>query len=137
MSSYNKVILLGNLTRDPELRFTPSQTPVCNFGLATNRKWKGQDGTERDEVCFVDCTMFGKRAAVIREHFTIGSLIFVEGRLMFESWQGQDGAKRSRLKVMVENFEFVGNKKDAAEQPAANGQQFAEPDATNSDEIPF
>jgi single-strand DNA-binding protein len=108
MASYNKVILLGNLTREPQIRYTPSQTPVADFGLATNRRWKGQDGTERTETCFVDCTMFGRRAEVIGKYFHKGTPIFVEGRLTFESWQGQDGVKRSKLKVTIENFEFVG-----------------------------
>ncbi len=108
MASYNKVILLGNLTREPQIRYTPSQTPVADFGLATNRRWKGQDGAERTETCFVDCTMFGRRAEVIGKYFHKGTPIFVEGRLTFESWQGQDGVKRSKLKVTVENFEFVG-----------------------------
>jgi single-strand DNA-binding protein len=108
MASYNKVILLGNLTREPELRYTPSQTPVVDFGLATNRRWKGADGTDRTETCFVDCTMFGKRAEVISRYFHKGNPIFVEGRLTYDSWTGQDGTKRSRLKVTVESFEFIG-----------------------------
>jgi len=108
MASYNKVILLGNLTREPELRYTPSQTPVVDFGLATNRRWKRADGTDRTETCFVDCTMFGKRAEVVSRYFHKGNPIFVEGRLTYDSWTGQDGTKRSRLKVTVENFEFVG-----------------------------
>jgi single-strand DNA-binding protein len=97
MSSYNRVILLGNLTREPQIRFTPSQTPVADFGVATNRRWRGQDGQERTETCFVDCTMFGKRAEVIGKFFHKGTPIFIEGRLTFESWQGQDGTKRSKL----------------------------------------
>ena len=108
MASFNKVILLGNLTRAPELRYTPSQTAVVDFGLATNRRWRGQDGQDKSETCFIDCTMFGKRAEVVSKYFTKGSPIFLEGRLTFESWQAQDGSKRSKLKVTVENFEFVG-----------------------------
>ncbi|MBN1818021.1 MAG: single-stranded DNA-binding protein [Sedimentisphaerales bacterium] len=108
MASYNKVILLGNLTRDPELRYTPSQTAVVDFGLATNRRWRGQDGSEKNETCFVDCTMFGKRAEVVSRYFKKGTPIFIEGRLTYDSWTAQDGSKRSKLKVTVENFEFVG-----------------------------
>lgn len=133
MSSYNRVIMLGNLTRDPQLRFTPSQTPVIDFGVATNRKWKSQSGEEQNEVCFSDCTMFGKRAEVIGKFFHKGDPIFIEGRLTFESWQGQDGTKRSKLKVTVENFEFVG-KKESETDPSQSAEN--EP-APSDDEIPF
>ena len=109
MASYNKVILLGNLTRDPELRYMPSQKAVVDFGLATNRKWRSSDGQDRTEACFIDCTMFGRRAEVISKYFSKGSPIFVEGRLTYDSWTSQDGTKRSKLKVTVENFEFVGS----------------------------
>ncbi|MFI4912398.1 MAG: single-stranded DNA-binding protein [Sedimentisphaeraceae bacterium JB056] len=108
MSSYNKIILLGNLTRDPQMSYLPSGTPVVDFGLATNRRWTGQDGQQRDETCFVDCRMFGKRAEVIQRYFKKGAPIFVDGRLTFDSWTAQDGTKRSRHRVSVENFEFVG-----------------------------
>jgi single-strand DNA-binding protein len=108
MASYNKVILLGNLTRDPQLSYTPNQTAVVDFGLATNRRWKGQDGTQRDDTCFVDCRMFGRRAEVINNYLKKGQPIFLEGRLSFSSWEAQDGSKRSKLRVTVENFEFVG-----------------------------
>src|SRR5512137_1856578 len=101
MSSYNRVILLGNMTREPQVRFTPSQTAVAEFGVATSRKWKSQSGEEKTESCFVDCTMFGKRAEVIGKFFHKGTPIFIEGRLTFESWQGQDGTKRSKLKITV------------------------------------
>lgn len=144
MASYNRVILLGNLTRDPQIRFTPSQTPVADFGVATNRRWRGQDGQERTETCFVDCTMFGKRAEVIGKFFHKGTPIFIEGRLTFESWQGQDGAKRSKLKITVENFEFVGaaggegrgGNSRASEQPGPEDEMVGGPEA-GGDEIPF
>lgn len=108
MASFNKVILLGNLTRDPQLSYLPSQTAVVEIGLAVNRKFKKQDGSQGEEVCFVDCQMFGKRAEVINKYCKKGNPLFVEGRLKFDSWQGQDGTKRSKLRVMVENFEFMG-----------------------------
>jgi len=108
MANFNKVILLGNLTRDPQLSYLPSQTPVVEFGLATNRRWTAQDGSQRDETCFVDCQMYGKRAEVINKYLKKGNPLFVEGRLKFDSWQAQDGSKRSKLRVFVENFEFIG-----------------------------
>ncbi|MHC4119692.1 MAG: single-stranded DNA-binding protein [Planctomycetota bacterium] len=108
MANYNKVLLMGRLTRDPQLSYTPNQTAIVDFGLAINRKWKGQDGSERDETCFVDCTMFGRRAEVINKYCKKGNPLFVEGRLTFDSWQAQDGSNRSKLKVTVESFEFLG-----------------------------
>ena len=108
MANFNKVMLIGNLTRDPQLSYTPNQTAVVDFGLAINRRWTGQDGSQRDETCFVDCRMFGKRAEVVNKYCKKGNPLFVEGRLTFDSWQAQDGSKRSKLRVTVENFEFLG-----------------------------
>jgi len=108
MASYNKVLLLGNLTRDPELRYTPNQTPVVEFGLATNRRWTGQDGQQREETCFVDCPMFGKRAEALNKYLRKGNPVFVEGRLTYDTWQAQDGTRRSKLRVTIEDFQFVG-----------------------------
>ena len=107
MASFNKVILIGNLTRDPQLAYLPSQTPVVEFGLASNRKYKKQDGTLGEDTCFVDCQMFGKRAEVINQYLKKGDPLFVEGRLKFDSWE-KDGQKRSKLRVFVESFEFLG-----------------------------
>ena len=114
MANFNKVMLMGRLTRDPQLSYTPNQTAIVDFGLAINRKWKGQDGSERDETCFVDCTMFGRRAEVVNKYCKKGNPLFVEGRLTFDSWQAQDGSNRSKLKVTVENFEFLGGGGDAS-----------------------
>jgi len=145
MASYNKVILLGNLTRDPQLSYLPSQTAVVDFGLATNRRWKGQDGSERDETCFVDCRMFGRRAEVINQYLKKGNPLFVEGRLTFDSWQGQDGTKRSKLRVTVENFEFIGgggsggggNSGGQRSAGAAGPSQVPEAPLPPDDDIPF
>jgi single-strand DNA-binding protein len=109
MASFNKVILLGNLTRDPQLSYTPSQTAVVEIGLAVNRKFKKQDGSQSEEVCFVDCQMYGKRAEVINKYCKKGNPLMIEGRLKFDSWQGQDGSKRSKLRVMIESFEFISS----------------------------
>jgi len=108
MANFNKVMLMGNLTRDPQLSYTPNQTAVVDFGMATNRRWTGQDGSQRDETCFVDCRMFGRRAEVVNKYCKKGNPLFVEGRLTFDSWEAQDGTKRSKLRVTVENFEFIG-----------------------------
>ena len=111
MASYNKVLLMGNLTRDPQLKFLPSQTPVVEFGLACNRKFKTAQGEEREEVTFVDVSAFGRTAEVINQYFTKGKPIFIEGRLRYDSWEDkQGGGKRSRLTVIVDNFQFIGGR---------------------------
>ena len=108
MPNYNKVILAGNMTRDPQLSYTPAQKPVVDFGMAINRKWKGQDGQQHEETCFVDCRAFGRTGEVINQYFSKGKPILVEGRLHFSSWE-KDGRKNSKLRVTVESFEFLGN----------------------------
>lgn len=108
MASYNKVMMIGNLTRDPQLSYTPSQTAVVDFGLATNRKWTAQDGSQREDTCFVDCRAFGKQAETINKYLAKGRSVFVEGRLTFDSWNAQDGTKRSKHRITVENFQFLG-----------------------------
>ena len=118
MANYNKVVLIGNLTRDPQLSYTPNQTAVVDFGLAVNRNWTPKGGEKRTETCFIDCRMFGKRAEVINQYLCKGDPLFVEGRLTFDSWQAQDGTKRSKHRVTVENFEFLGDaKKGTGEGP--------------------
>ncbi|MFB0525323.1 MAG: single-stranded DNA-binding protein [Phycisphaerae bacterium] len=117
MAGFNKVFLMGNLTRDPQLSYTPNQTAVVDFGLATNRRWTGQDGTQREDTCFVDCRAFGRQAENINKYLTKGRLIFVEGRLTFESWTAQDGTKRSKHRVTVERFQFLpGTAQTGADQ---------------------
>lgn len=125
----NTVHLFGNLTRDPVLSFLPSKTAVVEFGMAMNRKFKKQDGTTGEEVCYVDLTMFGKRAEVINKYFHKGNAILVTGRLKYESWDAQDGTKRNKLVVLVENFEFVGEKND---RKAPDNRPTG-----NDDDIPF
>jgi single-strand DNA-binding protein len=156
MSSYNRIILMGNLTRDPQLSYTPSQTAIVDFGVATNRKWTAQDGTQREEVCFVDCRAFGKTAENINKFFKKGKPIFVEGRLSFDQWTGQDGVKRSKHRVTVDTFTFVadGQRQEQAQAPSEPpaGENYPdsappragqvagpprEPSIPHDDEIPF
>lgn len=115
MANYNKVILLGNMTRDPQLKYLPSNMAVCEFGLAVNRRWRDKDGNQKEEVCFVDVSAFGRQGETINQYMTKGRPILIEGHLRFDSWTGQDGQKRSKLTVVVENFQFVGARGD---QPA-------------------
>ncbi|HTL28846.1 MAG TPA: single-stranded DNA-binding protein, partial [Tepidisphaeraceae bacterium] len=105
MPALNKVMLIGNLTRDPQLKQLPSSTSLVEFGLATSRRFKTHDGEEREDVCFVDCTAFGKQAEVIAQYCTKGKPIFIEGRLKYDTWDDKNGGgKRSKLSVIVENF---------------------------------
>jgi single-strand DNA-binding protein len=132
MANYNKVFLMGNLTRDPQLRYTPNKQAVCDFGIAINRKWKGQDGQMHDEVCFVDCTAWAGRGEAISKYLTKGQPIFVEGRLNFRTWDGSDGKKHSKLDVVVERFEFLGGGKGRTAgqgAPAAGGAAAPSQDA--------
>ena len=145
MAGFNKVLLMGNLTRDPQLSYTPNQTAVVDFGIATNRRWTGQDGTQHDETCFVDCRAFGRIAENINKYFKKGKPIFLEGRLTFDSWTAQDGSKKSKLKVTVENFQFLpgtggggpaGPEQDLGSEPEAPPQGRSGGQIPDSD-IPF
>lgn len=111
MANFNKVILIGNLTRDPELRVTPSGTSICKFGLAVNRTYTTQDGEKRDETTFVDIDAFGKPAEIISKYMAKGRPILVEGRLKLDQWEDKNtGEKRSRMGVVCENFQFLGGR---------------------------
>ena len=117
MANFNKVILAGNMTRDPELRYTPKGTAIAKFGLAINRNWTGEDGQKREEVTFVDVDAFGKQAEVIGQYLRKGRPVLVEGRLKLDQWDDkQTGQKRSRLGVVLESFSFLdsGNRDEAA-----------------------
>ena len=151
MANYNKVILLGNLTRDPQLSYTPSQTAVVDFSLAINRKWTAADGQKREETCFVDCNAFGKTAENINKYCQKGNPLLVEGRLTFDSWQAQDGSKRSKLRVTVERSQFIGSagasqgggqsnysqQQQQQAPPQAPPPSQAGPGAVSDDDIPF
>ncbi len=109
MANFNRVILAGNLTRDPQLSVLPSNTPVCEFGMAINRKWKSQQtGEMREDTCFVDVRAFGRRAEVINQYMRKGQPFLVEGQLRYDQWEGKDGGKRSKLYVVVDSFSFLG-----------------------------
>lgn len=112
MPNLNKVMLMGNLTRDPELRYLPSNMAVVNIGLAINRRWKNQQGESQEDTTFVDCEAFGRTAEVINQYLRKGRPIYVEGRLKLDQWQDRDGNNRSKLKVVVESFEFIDSRSD-------------------------
>ena len=114
MANYNKVILVGNLTRDPQMRYLPSQMPVVDFGLAVNHRYKTKSGEDREEVCFIDCSAFGRQAEVINQYCRKGRPLLVEGRLKFDTWEDkQGGGKRSKHTVVIDNFQLLGGRDSA------------------------
>ncbi len=115
MPSFNKVILLGNLTRDPELRVTTGGLSICKLGIATNRVYQTRDGERREEVTYVDVDSFGRQAETISKYMTKGRPILIEGRLKLDTWETQQGEKRSKHLVVLENFQFVGGRGDSAD----------------------
>ena len=140
MPSFNKVILIGNLTRDPELRYTPSGNAVAKIGLAVSRTWRDQKGETREEATFIDVDAFGKQAETIGQHLKKGRPILVEGRLRLDHWDDKKtGQKRSRLGVVLELFRFLdsgkGEVRNAVPQPVT---AHAQPSPGNqSDDVPF
>jgi single-strand DNA-binding protein len=146
MANLNRVILAGNLTRDPQLSYTPSNTAVCKFGMAINRTWTDRNsGERREDTCFVDLTAFGRQAETINQYMSKGRPLLVEGRLQFSQWTNPEGQKRSKLEVVVENFQFLGGAPGGsgaaparAAAPAPAGPPPQEPPAPGGDdEIPF
>lgn len=114
MPNLNKVMLMGNLTRDPELRYTPSNTPVANIGLAVNRRWRNQQGEQQEETTFVDCEAWGRTAEILSQYLKKGRPVYLEGRLRLDQWQDQQGQNRSKLKVVVESFQFIDSRQGDA-----------------------
>ena len=128
--SYSKTIIVGNLTKDPELGYTPNQTPVCNGGIAQTEKWKGKDGATNEDTCFLDWVAFGKPAEVLNQYLKKGDAVLLEGRLTQDRWDDKEtGAKRSKHKLKVREFAFMG-KKQAQGTPAA-------PAGAPDENIPF
>ncbi|HJL73079.1 MAG TPA: single-stranded DNA-binding protein [Nitrospinaceae bacterium] len=130
MASFNKVMLMGNLTRDPELRYTANGSAVTSFGLAVNRKFKQGDDWKED-VCFVDITVWGKQGENCAEYLSKGRPVFVEGRLQFSSWES-DGQKRNKLDVVANTVQFLGSRSDS--QGGSSGGQ---PPASAEEDVPF
>jgi len=131
MANFNKVLLMGNLTRDPELRFTSNGSALAKFGLAVNRKYKA--GEEwKEEVCFVDITVWGKQAENCAEYLSKGKPVFIDGRLQFSSWETDDGQKRSKLEVVANMVQFLGQGGGGKQGMGADTE-----DVPVKDDIPF
>jgi single-strand DNA-binding protein len=145
MASYNKIILMGNLTRDPELKYLPSGSAVANLGLAVNRTWTDREsGEKKEEVCFVDLEAFGRTAETMNEYLQKGRPVLIEGRLRYRTWETDDGQRRSKHDIFVERFQFVGGRQDGSEQggysqtgDAAPQSSASEANPSTEDDIPF
>jgi len=152
MASFNKVILVGNLTRDPELRYTPKGLAIAKIGMAVNRTWKSESGESKEEVTFVDVDAFGKQAEVLGQYVKKGSPLLVEGRLRLDQWDDkQTGQKRSRLGVVLEGFQFLGTgnrgeggsgagenqRRPAATSAPAPAAEADAPPPPEEDDVPF
>lgn len=142
MASYNRVLLMGNLTRNPEVRYTPSGTAVADLGLAVNESYKDKAGEKHESTVFVDVVVWGRTAEVIAEYFQKGSPIFIEGRLQFDEWENQQGEKRTKLRVRADKFEFIGKGEKKTESTPHNAQTGSDKDVPADfnefeDDIPF
>lgn len=149
MPNLNKVMLMGNLTRDPEVKYTPKGTAVAELGLAINRTWKDDSGTKQEETTFVDVTLWGRVAEIAGEYCKKGAPIYVEGRLQLDQWDDkQTGQKRSKLKVTGENIQLIGGKREGTSAAPSERRQGAplppapkpapDPDLDSEDsDIPF
>jgi single-strand DNA-binding protein len=119
MASYNKVILIGNLTREPELRVTASGLSICKLSLAVNRSYTTKDGEKQEEVAYIDVDSFGRQAETIAKYLSKGNPLLVDGRLKLDSWESKEGEKRSKLGVVLESFTFLGGGGDGNARQAA------------------
>jgi single-strand DNA-binding protein len=153
MASFNKVILLGNLTRDPEVRYTPKGTAVTELGMAVNRVYTAENGEKREETTFVDVTLWGRTAEIAGEYLKKGRPVFIEGRLQLDTWDDkQTGQKRSKLKVVGEGLQLIGSRPGGGGGGGGGGDEEgssasrpsrsapppkAAPSAPDDDEIPF
>ena len=155
MPNYNKVLLMGNITRDIELKYTSGNMAVAQIGVAINRRFKTKEGETKDETTFVDCEAWGRTAEVMQQYLGKGKPVFIEGRLKLDQWQDKEGGNRSKLKVVIESFEFIDSRGGgqsgggdaagasappssrpaaASKQPAYTGPQH---EPLGEDDIPF
>ena len=133
MASFNKVILMGRLTRDPETRVTASGLAICKLGLACSRAYATKDGERKEETTFIDVDAFGKQAEVITKYMRKGRPLMVEGRLKLDQWESNDGQKRSKLGVVLETFQFLGSRDDVASGDGGHSYERSSPPARSQD----
>jgi len=125
MASFNKVILMGNLTRDPEVRYIPSGTAVCEFGLAVSEKFKNQAGDEVEQVCFADIIVWGRQGETCGEYLSKGRQAMIEGRLQFDQWKTKEGESRSKLRVRADRVQFLGSPRSDVAVHDGGGDQIS------------
>ena len=135
MANYNKVLMMGNLTRDPELKRTSSDMAVAQIGMAVNRRYKDKAGEMREETTFVDCEAWGRTAETMTKYLSKGKPVFIEGRLKLDQWQDKDGNNRSKLKIVIENFQFIDSRGNQTSSPPTGGATV--PPTPADDDIPF
>ncbi len=159
MANFNRVFLMGNLTRDIELKYTPGNLAIAKIGLAVNRRYRTAEGEDREETTFVDCDAFGKTAETMSKYLAKGRPVFIEGRLKLDQWEDKEGNKRSKMSVVVEGFQFIDSRpggggggsgggsdnysepraaRPAASRPAGNPRPAPQADTqVSEDDIPF
>lgn len=137
MANYNRSLLMGNLTRDPELRYIPSGSAVVTLRMAINRNYKSQSGEQKEEVTFVNVVVWGKQAENCAEYLAKGSSVFVEGRLQSRQWETDDGQKRSILEVVADRVQFIGKKRGGAEAGSGLPAEVASGVSGTDEDIPF
>lgn len=138
MANLNKTFLIGNLTRDPEMRVTPKGTHVCAFALAINKKFKTEAGDLREEVTFVECEAWSKTAELVSKYLAKGAPAMIEGRLKLDEWEDKTtGQKRSRLKVVAENVQFLGSRSESQQRSQPTDRKLANQDGGAGEDVPF
>ena len=138
MASFNRVLLMGNLTRNPEIRYTPSGTAVADLGLAINESFRNKAGETVEQTCFVDVVVWGRQAETSAEYLHKGSPVFVEGRLQLDQWETQQGEKRSKLRVRADRVQFLGAPGKGAEYAAGPSDSLPQPPPMeDDDDVPF
>lgn len=138
MNGFNKVILMGNLTRDPEIRYTPNGTPVANFSIAINRRFR-QGGELRDEVCYIDIVVFGKQAETCGQYINKGDSVLIDGRLQQRKWETEDGQRRNKIEVVAQSVQFMPRRSAQQTGPAGEVDSGVSGISTDipEDDIPF
>ena len=136
-NSLNKVILIGNLGQDPEARFTPQGTAVCNLSVATNESWKDQNGEMQDRTEWHRVVMYGRMAETATEYMKKGQMVYIEGRLNTREWEDQNQIKRRTTEIRCDNFTMLGKRSDSSSPPSENPNSSMKPDSGVDDDLPF
>ena len=141
MAELNKVLMIGRLTRDPELKYTPGGTAVCELRLAVNHTYRTRDDGKKEETCFIDVSVFGRQGETVNQYLSKGRELFVEGRLKLDSWENQEGQKRSKHSLIADRCQFLGGRGERSEAAPADPESYdarpAQAPAAEDDDLPF